>query len=45
MGTRNAVETRAVYLDRNTESVVSIYFGKQPDEKKGNDLFTLIIKK
>ena len=40
-----AMGTRALYLDRNTESMFSIYFRKNPDEKTGNDLFTLIVKK
>ena len=33
-----------VYLDRNTEYMLSISFRKQRDEKKGNNLLTLIIK-
>ena len=33
-----------LYLDRNTEYMFSISFRKQRDEKKENNLLTLIIK-
>ena len=52
--TRNAVSTAFssspklsrvfVQLDRNTEYMFSISFRKQRDEKKENNLLTLIIK-
>ena len=37
-------ENICVSLDRNTEYMFSISFGKHHDEKKENNLLTLIIK-